>query len=327
MVGSALLFAGVAGACAQIAALDEFGDVDTGGAGAVGAGGGGGTPDPSCVAMPPSGWLGPVAFRIAEDPVLLDCDPGWPVLAALGGMGPPGGDLMCDECVCMPPTGVSCTTVSAGLYPNDPGCGMGQQLISPTTTCADHGPINAHSMGFTPVPSPGACEATGGEILSEPAAFGEHGVVCSPEGETASCDGGVSVPGFAQPNDWATCIYQVGSLVNCPAGSAYDKGPYVVASQYEDNRHCTGCECDPPVGAMCSQVITETYGLADCDSFAGQIVHNDTCSDTQWTIRSYRLMDDPTVVDPGACAPTQASTSEGLVEVQEEVTVCCIGAS
>jgi hypothetical protein len=280
-----------------------------------------------CVPAPPSGWQGPIAVGVGTTINGLACESAWPQEQALGGVGDPGGAAACEPCSCGDASGATCPASAVFTrHVNDPSCtNIVSANFESTADCQfENVESNGNLLGIRPTPTPGSCPAQGGEIMNLPAAFAQFAKVCGLANEPQDCDGGLAVPEFEQPEDWATCVFQAGDLPACPPGSDYSMGPLVIADGFTDSRGCTSCECGDATEVQCGPYMTSVHTTVDCTGIANMIVHDDTCSMNSIGVQSWRLQGVPGVVSEGTCSPTATVEPTGGIEIDHVITVCCL---
>lgn len=223
-----------------------------------------------CAGLAPEGWNGPVA-TVDSDP--LEDGPGCPetfeemaVEAFDDFMADPA---VCD-CDCGDAVGVLCdqigTLVNFGA-PED--CG-GAEIDSTNINngaCVAAPVSSGHHIRLEPVEilSLGQCEPILSVQLDEPS-FGTRVTACTtPLMEGFACDDvpdqGCLAEAIEEPLSDTLCIWQEGEHA-CPADSPYAEAR-VLHADFDDERGCTECACDDPVG-LCDNASVTTYSSNNC---------------------------------------------------------------
>lgn len=341
IAGTALLPVCSLFACNAISGLDELqfdaaasaasggssvGGSGQGGTGADGVGGDGtggmASECPSqtvCHERPPEGWSGPVSVVVNDEPA-GSCAVGTLVT---GGLGDPGEAFTCnDDCVCGPSNGEQCpSTADVTFYASeDATCSSGGITTTVGSSCTPI-PASVRYGDFTSAamtPTGGSCAPTGGGVSTAPPAFASWAHTCGfADDEAVPCAGGV-----CSPAGGGACIYRPGTFGACPPGT-YGGTPIVMATDYEDSRDCSPCDCDPPAGGNCTGNFFRFYFNTGCLTQSGSGPISAPCTDNPSGsgVVSASLGGN-TMLEPGSCAPT-GGQAEGSVVVDEYVTLCC----
>jgi hypothetical protein len=285
-----------------------------------------------CVDAPPPGWQGFVALLPYEQgDVEPRCGGAYPHATEVILRRDPGGVAFSCECECGPVSGASCqgtATMHVTTAPATEACDEGE--VFQISSALQEGGTFASGISAwsaTPISSQlvgGACEPIERVEFTTPS-FAAGAVACGAEADAGTCGHGrrcVAEP--AVPFDGAVCIWRPGE-VSCPEGS-----PFSEANLYygglDDDRSCSACACDPPVGACTNPALTLAYWLFELVD-AETIPADAAC-------HSVMLFDAPggiinaAIYDAGEPVATcevgeGAGVGHGGVHGADPVTVCC----
>jgi hypothetical protein len=273
-----------------------------------------------CVDEAPTGWSGPYAAHVAA--TAAACPASAPNEALGGGSGAldvPSAN--CLQCTCGTPTGVSCSIPSV-LHYNETGCDQLEGSFAPATTlqCDTHvsfGAVDAVRGLDTSAASGGMCAPAGGGIDNLPTAtFATEARLCGDQVGAGCSAGAVCMPAPEAPFSDKPCILSAGD-VPCPAGVYSDRS--VVFSGIDDQRDCTGCQCDTPTGVTCSGTST-VYRQPGCGSDMFTVPHDGSCVDTNVEVRS--VIYTPDAPSGGGC-DDQGGEPTGTATPTGPTTLCC----
>jgi hypothetical protein len=112
------------------------------------------------------------------------------------------------------------------------------------------------------------------------------------------------------------CIYHDGDA-DCPSSGYTDK--FVLYSDVDDSRGCSGCTCGGATGGTCNQTV-DLYSNTNCSGTpSGSLPQSASCLDV---FNVQRVQYVPTVTNPGSCAPQRSPTGE--CAPSEPTTICCV---
>ncbi|MEM6991086.1 MAG: hypothetical protein AAF721_11330 [Myxococcota bacterium] len=279
-----------------------------------------------CVELAPAGWQGPVATidtdTEEEDPT---CPEGYAVHAVEAFDDFEATDAICD-CDCDEVTGALCdmlgTVVDHGASAD---CG-GPELDSTNLAndvCVDL-PFPAGSFTrLEPVEilATGACFPISATELPEPT-FGTRVTACEPnvmrgfscdEVENMGCVTSTPPPPLAQ----RMCIWREGEH-DCPEDTAYIDDR-ILYDGFEDDRGCTECTCDSPVG-VCDNASASLYTSTNCTTgLTAMMTGEGFCEPVEQATATARFVSG----NPSTFCPASDVEATGEVVPSDAVTLCC----
>jgi hypothetical protein len=285
----------------------------------------------TCIAAPPSGFRGVIEtiHGYADPSPMPTCPNGQP--PEIFYVTPSAH--VCQKCTCDAPTGASCDMALTCYGGGD--CVTQQMLdIAVNGACAN-GPATAgvnscwaSDGGY--VPNSGSCLPSGGALQGQPfvSKVGVCDVVVAGGG---GCDGGgVCVNKGTDAGAAACVVADVGSGPSCPAGWSAPTVHYTAVG-FSDNQSCSACLCTPPTPPACTGGSYDIYQGSNCligltNGSPGLCVTNmntgGTLDTTLTSVWSIKLTQQPTVTQPGACAPTGGQL-QGQVTNTTGTVFCC----
>jgi hypothetical protein len=274
-----------------------------------------------CVTAVPAGWSGPVTLWVSSTGAPPACGDGFAVTPVFdGNAGLTAGDPTCSSCSCSPPAGVACTSLAMSFYVDDMCTqSIGSPLVL-TTSCVTT-PIGAlAAMVAGPIPTGGACGASGVVASAPPASWAQRARACAPSSEpgVSDCDAGqVCAPVGSEPFSTQACVMQAAAAATCPP--EYPAGPYVFYSGLNDNRGCSPCECATPGSGACTIASPAAVGCISSASWDAL----GTCSGLTGP-EPVRLIANPALTDAGACAVADGGTPQGMATPTGPTSFCCM---
>ena len=268
----------------------------------------------ACVAAPPKGWSGPVAFyEGTPDAAVPACPDLYPDLEYQGDTGPEAKPAACSECVC----GAAAATCSVGLglFSKDLCKGSGPTSIALTPgTCVELGG-SALSLELTAaVVTVKACSPSGG-IADIPAApRSTSGVACGGPSRSDGCSTGeICAPRPKAPFRDARCIWRQGDQ-SCPASYPEQHRLETVM----DDRGCAPCVCGAPTPPSCAATTT-LFSDTACGVEIAKLPNDNAC------VASMPAAAMVAVTQSGSatCLPTGGAPT-GAVAPVTQATICCL---
>ncbi len=273
-----------------------------------------------CTPSAPAGWTGPVALYAAPatQGTPPSCGAGFDPTSAFDGnadlVAPPA---TCSACECGPVSGESCDGPVMSFF-FDSSCQTAAGTQTVTSSCE---PTTLGAMSVTvaaPVAAGGTCAGMGGVATTTPSTWGQRARACAATSSLpGSCPSGqVCAPAPAAPFASGMCVMQTGVATACPSG--YPSGPQVFYASFDDTRGCSACDCDPPLGALCTigaPAITNCIGGSldapnTCVAFTGP--------------EPVKLAAPPTLTSPGSCSVTAGGgTPSGSATPTGATSFCC----
>jgi len=286
--------------------------------------------DRRCVALPPTGWSGPLALY--EGPA-SGAPPGCPAGSSMtpvfegnGGLVAPAAS--CSACVCSPAQGGACSSPLLSFY-SDSSCtaACGTAMSFPAATCAVP-PACAASfeVGTSEATAAGTCTPSGGTATLPPVTWSQLALACAPAAAAArgTCSADqLCVPSPSTPFPPRLCVMQTGQAASCP-GKTYVGGPYIYhAAQVDDTRRCTPCACGPPTGASCSFATIAGFGHIDtaCSPIVTTPFSVPSACRSLKNSASLSVTSAPNLT-PGTCQPSGGDPA-GAVTTTASITFCC----
>jgi hypothetical protein len=273
-----------------------------------------------CVAAPPQGWNGPVAFWIGPaGSTVPSCPAGWSTVLALFDemVAPPA---TCAPCDCSPAAGGQCSMPTTLVYDTQNCSTQPNALLNPSapSTCNTFtAPVGSSSAEgeLSTVLDQGSCTPSGGTPSVEEVAWQNVVVICQ---NTAGggCASGICAHDIDEP--MKGCITQPGA-VECPVGYSTQ---YDVHEGAIDERSCTACTCGSASGGSCAGGSTAIYSGTVCSGTALANVNTAcvpfTLAQTQ---NSFIYIGDASP-NGGGCAPAGGQPTGAAMQTGT-LTVCC----
>lgn len=279
-----------------------------------------------CVELAPEGWSGPVATQTSDPGEKAPpCPRGFPTNAVEGFddfVAPPAE---CG-CECGAPQGILCNQIGTlRSYGTAEACD-GPVVDTTNLTNGVCTGVSVPSSGFVrlepvEVLNIGSCQASSTVELPEPS-FDTRVTGCEAEVQTGfSCDSAQAMGCLPKeavaPATSRMCIWQEGEH-ECPEDTAYIDD-WIVYNDFEDDRDCTDCSCDDPVG-VCDNASVTLYssnncllgltGIATGEGFCTEIATN--------SITGRFLAGSPTAF----CQEADVEPTGEVVQ-SEPITLCC----
>nr|AYM54520.1 hypothetical protein [Racemicystis crocea] len=266
------------------------------------------------------------------------------------GFADPESTFACDTCKCAPPTG---------------SCVLPTTMTVSSEACPGDGPTATHTSFDAPADWGGGCTSANGipagqtcgagpcvksltidppmvkeadcAVVVEPVpklsageiTFKQRAREClgSVSAEATACDGQNAVcvvsaepppPGFHQ------CIWREGEISDdCPKPYAER---HVFYQRYDDQRTCTPCACDKPVGSVCTAQIALYEDAACATMFEVASVSSTNPPKCQDLISGSALLSKAALNEkykPGACQPS-GGQPDGALVLESATTFCCM---
>jgi hypothetical protein len=267
----------------------------------------------ACIAEPPTGWSGPVAFYEGPHDHAVPACPGlYPDLEYQGDTGPEAEPAACSKCVCAPAD----ATCSVGLeqFGNGTCKGSGtasMDLASGTCFKLDG---SAASLALTPaVVTVTTCTPSGG-IANVPAApRSTRGVACGAPSRSGGCSGGeICAPRPGAPFREARCIWKQEDQ-SCPA--SYPEQHHLETVM--DDRGCTPCACGAPALPSCA-ATTKLFSDIACGVKIATLPNDNACVTSLPDSAMVSLSQ-----SGSAECPPMGGAPTGAVAPITQATICC----
>ena len=269
--------------------------------------------DYACVAGPPDGWSGPVAFyEGAHDLAVPACPALYPDLEYQGDTGPEAEPAACSECVC----GAAAATCSVGLKlfskADCKGSSTASMPLAPGA-CVELAASTLSLQLTAAVATVKACTPSGG-IADIPAApRSTSGVACGAPRRSGGCSSGkICAPRPQAPFREKRCIWGQKDQA-CPA--SYPE-PHRLETVMDD-RACTPCACGTPAPPDCAATTT-LFSDAACGVETASLPNDNACV----TSTPAAAMVAFTGSGSAACLPTGGAPT-GAVAPTSQATICC----
>lgn len=286
--------------------------------GSVGGGGGhgGNCAADACVAAPPAGWQGPMAFYTGPGDADAPACEGFALDLGGGALTAPAAT--CAPCACGAPAGQAC---GDGVFTAHAGA----SCTSTTTDITESASVGCQLLNsmtgndwFTssPVPASGGACAPSGGVATLPKATFEGRVRLCGAASNAGCATGSACFAPSPAYQSKPCVYRMDDVA-CDAPGFSIK--YTAHDGIADARACTACACGAPAGGTCP-AVTELYDLPDCVTLINTAHHDGACTDAGGT-ESFLF----TIIGQAAGASCAASTPApaGQATPGPTFTVCC----
>jgi hypothetical protein len=267
----------------------------------------------ACVAAPPPGWSGPVAFHEAPFAAATPTCPGqYPTVEYQGDSGPDAPAATCAECACAPAV-ITCSVV-VGLFSNASckGSGMKSAPLPPGTCVTLDASASSLRLG-KPTTTIQDCAPSGGEATVPALVRSTRGIACGAAPRSGGCSTGqICAPRPAAPFEKVRCISKK-EATSCPS-------PYPAAHRLEtvsDDRGCSPCACDAPASASCAATTT-LFGDAACSVQIASLPSDDSCVTSMPAAAIVAVSGAGTE----SCGPTGGAPS-GAVTPVSQATICC----
>ena len=279
-----------------------------------------------CAGLAPEGWSGPVATA-DSDPL----EPASPCPEPFEDLAVEAFDDLIAEpadcgCTCGDATDVICdqtgTLVNFGAPEDCSGAEVDStNIINGGCVAA---PIAAgHHMRLEPVEilDTGMCDPIASMELEEPS-FATRVMACTtPLMEGFACDDmpglGCLAEAIEAPLSDRLCIWQEGEH-ECPEDSEY-VAARVLHAGFDDERGCTDCTCDSPVG-FCDNASVTAYSSSNCTTgVTGLATGEGFCTQVSAATASARYL----AGTPTAFCPPSTVEPTGEAIPNGPVTLCC----
>jgi hypothetical protein len=210
----------------------------------------------TCVAPPPAGWTGPVAFHEGQFGLFPACGTNYPSVAYDG----KGGNVTCQQVTCSdcsyshPTTPGKCSPPPVAGYYADAMCATLTSKMALPVDCAQAPAAGTlFRVPATPiVATPGTCAPSGGAVATRPTpTWATSARACGGAGLTAAgcAAGALCAPPAGNGFESKLCVLASGNLV-CPSG--YQGLRRLYHGGALDSRTCQACSTQPAVGEDCT---------------------------------------------------------------------------
>ncbi len=280
----------------------------------------------ACVEMAPTGWSGPVA-TIDSDPLedAPDCPEAFATAAVEAFDGFAFEPASCD-CDCGEAEGAVCDPIGTvrnhGSVENCAGAVV--DTINLSAGACVTVPVGGSSFArLEPVEllTLGTCQPIEANVFPDPT-FETRVTACEAEVMAGfSCDEmegmGCVAESPEEPLAPQMCIWREGEH-DCPEDSGYVEDR-TLHNDFVDERGCTECTCDDPVG-VCDNATATLYSSANCSAgLAALMTGEGFCTSVSVSTTTARYL-------PGtatAFCPAAEVEPTGEVTPEQPITVCC----
>lgn len=271
--------------------------------------------DHACVDDAPDGWMGPVVLSLEGAP----CPSEFPAVVFEGvadlDAAPASCDCSCDgSSLCGPVTvqHLSGCTFPAILHDTDwlqPG-GDCTALTQDPDALSINVALFSEGQG-------GGCDPVAQVDVPEPT-WGTSARVCGGAFVPEGCDDEVCAPLPPEGFESEVCVAREG-VSGCPGEFPVQR---TFATDVDDSRGCSACECGPPTGAVQCTASVRLSDTADCSSavISDVLVDAPVCQPELPAMQYGRV--EALEVLSGGCAPSGGVPTGDAVPTGE-MTVCC----
>lgn len=271
--------------------------------------------DHACVAEVPPGWMGPVVLSLEGAP----CPAEFPAVVF---EGVSDLDAASASCGCSCDGSALCGPITVQHFA---GCTFPTILhdtdwLDPSGECtplAQDPDALSINLGLFSEGQPGGCEPVAQVEVPEPT-WGTSARVCGGAFLPEGCDDEVCAPTPPRGFESEVCIAREG-VSGCPGDFPVQR---TFATDVEDSRGCTACECGVPSGVVQCSASVRLSDTADCSNavISDVLVDAPVCQPALATMQYGRVesMD----VLSGGCAPS-GGEPVGEAVPTGEMTVCC----
>ncbi|MEZ4375044.1 MAG: hypothetical protein R3B07_29805 [Polyangiaceae bacterium] len=293
-----------------------------------------------CLALPP-GWNGPVeVYAGSASPP--GCTGSFPLTSinAFQDLNVPMAT--CSACTCTNPTGATCKVPVLKLY-SDSACSSGivwsltggqngetldelfamNACVNSSVSAGPGGELPGAVGSELPPTTGGSCIPGGGAATRPPTSWNTKVRGCGgPDGgwQAAGCGANTCVPPSAGAFNRGLCVYQVGD-VSCPSGAFSSKSVYYQNSN--DQRACTACTCDSPVGVTCSGAKLDAWNGLGCAGSVAATVNPPGIDCKAVATGAEKSFKYTVGTATGGSCPPQGGQPTGTATPVDAVTFCC----
>ncbi len=269
------------------------------------------TPETSCVAAAPQGWIGPFELYDGPPSGRPSACPSALVDVLDGHVGVADPNAKCSQCACTVSGAITCDVEVSEYSTFDGSCSVGGNTVSLVEGCNYLGGEDvAFSGAYSVVPT----SVTGGMPLAATPVWSSEQLGCREQDQALQrvdcATGEVCVPNPSLPFGANLCVMQVGKFA-CMAPYTEQ---HVYYTDFQDGRSCSACTCTGSAADCTGHVIG---GNAGCGSGV-DVTFGPCVSSTPYV--------DVAVTPPAtstAKTQTYGGVGAGAVTETQPVTVCC----